>query len=1448
MTPKEHIVNIRRRLTGENSLINSDGKMVVDNLNQILSRAISELATNIYKKDSHFVMELIQNADDNNYKKGTIPTLKIIQNDDKIIFKNNEVGFNAENIDSICDISKSTKFSNNGIKGYIGEKGIGFKSVFRVSDEPEIYSNGYQFKFSNKSTLGAKGVVNKLAFILPEWIERKRVDVEDGYTNIILPFKKALSKEEKLRITDIEPDLILFLNKLQRLEIINEQVGLHTVVTKMRKGSIVTIQYMQKQQEAEASVIKKSYYIIERQIKVPSNVNVEQRKGVHNTKIILAFPIDNKKSLLFNLEQKVYSFLPIIESGFRFLIQSDFILTSGRESIDEDNIWNHFIRNEIVNTFKKAVDEFKVNPLYKKTFLNYIPYQRETFSNFFQPLSEDILDYCYNTKIVLSNNNSWCKPSEVISAKFEEIELFENNLLKSATQKQYLDINYLYNEDLFDTLDIPMFSDQEICICLNKTSLLEKKEIQWFFSLYSYLSKSDYPKRLANKLKKYKIIPIHRIGFKTNKLVSIDNGQVFYPLEQGIDYSFEKSISVISKELFKKIHQIKSRKDKEDFFNFLTELGIRYAVPYTITKAYILKKYETGEWKSCNSQELIDHLVYIKDHWSKLKDYQLEIINLLDNKCIIHCKGKDTDSNYFSTTKDVYISAEYGNKNSLENLFNGIPNISFINESYLKIKRKENKIPATKEQISKEWFSFFKSLGCKDIPGLGADSCEKEVLRLIETGNPEKINHLLIIFEKYWNEYKKYFNSINIGNKVWYKQLTNGKSIPIGKKLYYSKEVFIKNEKNKIFFGDSVTYFPRNILPDLAEKLGFSSTVDAESVIRYLSESSQKNIKLSKEKSIKLYRYLFNDDSADLSEFKNGELIYLPERHKWYSADQLFWMDYYPIFGNEYGYCTNSFPNYFREFCVDKLGILEKPQINHFILFLQKLKDLSNDEQTLNAYQKEIIYKIFSELGSTALKLDEDEESFKDLNEYIWTNKSEFWNNDDDIFYNDNEELFELFRNEEKIAFFDIPKNILPKTKHLLSILGVPAISQAVKTELLNEANALLDERLTKKVRKYSDAIISIIYSDYTSFYEESKHSAIFDCFKNIEVYESPEILLKYELNGVTKFFSADSFQLENRIYLSRDNFDKNSTLAFEISKLLNTPKLFEFVLLILTLRKNSITYILKQKNITPPPEEESVVGNPFIEFIDVNENQDYLSDDDDLDYPEESFDLSDEIDNEKPIVDFTPVFNKIISTERWAPEVDALEFEVNIEQYSEELEVYDYANSEGRVFSKNGFNTSNSINSQKGLLSQEDRDKIGDYGEKKVYYELIRVLKAKYPSFKFQHDIRNQIFQVSNNEDIIAVLKWLNSKFTIQEGYDLVLTENGICKYFEVKTTRGPESIVFNVSPQQWNFIKGKEDNYSIIRVLNAGHKNIRLIEINNPYRLWREGKLKAMPVSIEL
>ena len=54
------------------------------------------------------------------------------------------------------------------LSGIVGQKGIGFKSVFRVSDCPEVHSNGYHIRFDAKS--------GHVGYILPQWIGEKSPD------------------------------------------------------------------------------------------------------------------------------------------------------------------------------------------------------------------------------------------------------------------------------------------------------------------------------------------------------------------------------------------------------------------------------------------------------------------------------------------------------------------------------------------------------------------------------------------------------------------------------------------------------------------------------------------------------------------------------------------------------------------------------------------------------------------------------------------------------------------------------------------------------------------------------------------------------------------------------------------------------------------------------------------------------------------------------------------------------------------------------------------------------------------------------------------------------------------------------------------------------------------------------------------------------------------------
>ncbi|GFH28446.1 DUF3883 domain-containing protein [Haematococcus lacustris] len=141
---REVVEAIRREEFGIGLQLEGAAASLREVQNARMGRALSRLSQELYSRDSHFVLELVQNADDNSYPPGVTPTLQFVLHEDRITVLNNEVGFSEANLRALCDVGRSTKAN---VSGYIGQKGIGFKSVFRVTDCPEVHSNGFHVAF-----------------------------------------------------------------------------------------------------------------------------------------------------------------------------------------------------------------------------------------------------------------------------------------------------------------------------------------------------------------------------------------------------------------------------------------------------------------------------------------------------------------------------------------------------------------------------------------------------------------------------------------------------------------------------------------------------------------------------------------------------------------------------------------------------------------------------------------------------------------------------------------------------------------------------------------------------------------------------------------------------------------------------------------------------------------------------------------------------------------------------------------------------------------------------------------------------------------------------------------------------------------------------------------------------------------------------------------------------
>eukprot|EP01052_Picozoa_sp_SAG31_P010182 SAG31_NODE_549_length_14219_cov_5.808188_2_plen_1616_part_00 len=221
----------------------------IRDLQATVGRALEKLARDLYASSDHFLSELVQNADDNEYlslspseanSEWHPPELRLVLSDDAVYVINNERGFTAADVRAICDVGAGTKVGseqnvartgtgNGGLTtaaipdakahGRIGRKGIGFKSVFMISDQPHICSGGFSFRFDTLRH-------GNFGCIVPEWIEPSDIAARlpDGVglpaptkagTVLFLPLKEGAKPVDVTSI--LTSASLLFLRRLCRL-------------------------------------------------------------------------------------------------------------------------------------------------------------------------------------------------------------------------------------------------------------------------------------------------------------------------------------------------------------------------------------------------------------------------------------------------------------------------------------------------------------------------------------------------------------------------------------------------------------------------------------------------------------------------------------------------------------------------------------------------------------------------------------------------------------------------------------------------------------------------------------------------------------------------------------------------------------------------------------------------------------------------------------------------------------------------------------------------------------------------------------------------------------------------------------------------------------------------------------------------------------------------------
>lgn len=367
-----------------------------------------------------FIRELIQNADDCEYAEGKRPYFKMTIDGTNITTEYNEIGFKKENVRAITAIGESTKKQLQEGNYEIGEKGIGFKTVFAVADKVDIHSKKIHFRLKAETPT------------IPE--EIPPIEGNKKGTKMLFSLRKPLAELANNISSNYVLSLCLCLRKLKDVNINGIQISIDDTEYK-RIINIDDKQY--------------TFDIYRHSFNVDDEEALKERceGGKHissNQEIVYYVPEQSIPDFTYYL----HCGLPTaIEIGVPFVIDVPFELTASRDEVVEGSgsRWNEILKREMYIAYAKVLE--KISRKSRIDVLNYVRFLSSRYG------SE--VKFC----LFKNDGNSW----------INKYNLFEN--LKSC---RFIPT---YNKDLFVTpLDKPYNCPNIVHSMIDKSKLTESEQ------------------------------------------------------------------------------------------------------------------------------------------------------------------------------------------------------------------------------------------------------------------------------------------------------------------------------------------------------------------------------------------------------------------------------------------------------------------------------------------------------------------------------------------------------------------------------------------------------------------------------------------------------------------------------------------------------------------------------------------------------------------------------------------------------------------------------------------------------------------------------------------------------------------------------------------------------------------------------------------------------------
>lgn len=616
----------------------------------------------LYNDPSHFIYEILQNAEDAGAQVVSLELCK-----DSLDIYHNGRDFNFDDIDGVAGIGISTKKSDLTA---IGKFGVGFKSVFAITETPYIFSGDYKIKIED--------------FVVPVEVTDEQVPG----TLIRLPFNHKLrSKDEvfdlvRKKLENIGLKTLLFLKNIAEIKWLSPYGEGHYVkeIKKLSDAKRVTI--ISEKDTEEYIVIDKPIKIEDKELKVEAAYKLGEDK-------------DGKEVVSRDPDSRLVVFFPTEKVTFlNFTIQGPYKTTPNRENIPLDDEQNKAIIEETGNLIAESLSVIKKLGYLETDFLNLLPINpvhkesNPIYSVIYEKVKEKFLS---NEELLPTSDGYYMKAGNALLARGKELTEFldKEDIFALFDKKNWLDTNitydrtrelrdYLTKELEISEVDFERFA-QKITV-----DFLKSKSDEWMTDFYRHLLDQEALWRdRGYKSGILRTKPIIRLE-NSEHIAPFDNNgkvQVYLPAETKSEYTVKRILA-----------------ENEDALKFLKELGLTKPDIFAEIKESILPKYQID---NANKDE-----GYFEDFEKLLIAYENitsskknEFIKQLSNISFIDSVNNVTGEHSLFEPSKIYLRDP-----DLKEYFNGIDSVYFVSDELYEKFGEEKLTP------------FLRELGVEDKP------------------------------------------------------------------------------------------------------------------------------------------------------------------------------------------------------------------------------------------------------------------------------------------------------------------------------------------------------------------------------------------------------------------------------------------------------------------------------------------------------------------------------------------------------------------------------------------------------------------------------------------------------------------------------------------------------------------------------------------------------------